>query len=308
MKKSVITMLVATTTAILLGSASVSWAQYGACEPACDVPQVEACAPTCAPTCETSYAPSCAPSCDVQCPTSYGGCYGANGVGCGSACGGLYAFVDDVARVATAPFHWVACAFTDGIYPDCGCAPRPPKTPCNPCNICGDYVGGCNDAGGCAPCAAGCPDGSYSYAQGQPVYSSQSVAAPQVYDVDSYDASPTRFSANARPVQSGSLSRALGDVMGTRRPVAPQQNAYANVQPNPIVAQRPGVRSVSYDQRVAQPQTVRPVATPAPAAPRATTNRELQNKRNVRIVSDANAAAAGSAAAGKTFGKTRPIK
>lgn len=300
MKKSVITMLVATTTAILLGSASVSWAQYGACEPACAVPQVEACAPTC----ETSYAPTCAPSCDVQCPTSYGGCYGANNAGCGSACGGLYAFVDDVARVATAPFHWVACAFTDGIYPDCGCAPRPPKTPCNPCNICGDYVGGCNDGGGCAPCA----NGSYSYAAGQEVYSSQNLAAPQVYDVDSYDSSPTRFSANARPVQSGSLSRALGDVLGTRRPVAPQanMNAYAGVQPNSVVAPQTGVRSVSYDQRVVQPQTVRHVATPAVAAPRATTNRELQNKQNVRIVSDVPNA--GSVGAAKTFGKTRPIK
>ena len=132
MKKSVLTLL-ATTTAILLGSASVSFAQYGACEPACAVPAVEACAPTC----EASYAPTCDVPCQPTC-----GSYGANCAGYGNACGGLYTFVDDVARVATAPFRWVACAFTEGIYPDCGCAPRPPKTPCNPCTICGDYVGG----------------------------------------------------------------------------------------------------------------------------------------------------------------------
>lgn len=297
MKKSVLTLL-ATTTAILLGSASVSFAQYGACEPACAVPAVEACAPTC----EASYAPTCDVPCQPTC-----GSYGANCAGYGNACGGLYTFVDDVARVATAPFHWVACAFTEGIYPDCGCAPRPPKTPCNPCTICGDYVGGCNDAaGGCAPCAEGCGNGQISYAVEQGGYYPQSYGAPQYYDADSYDSSPTRLSANTRVNGNGSFSRALGDVLGTRRPVAPQSNVYANVQPNSVVAPQTGVRSVSYDQRVVQPQTVRHVATPAVAAPRSTTNRELQNKQNVRIVSDAPNA--GSADVGKTFGKTRPIK
>ena len=315
MKKSVIALLVATTTAVL-GSATVSFAQYGACEPACAVPAVEACAPTC----DTSYAPTCAPSCDVPCPPTCGtygtGCAGYAGAGCGSAYGGLFAFVDDVARVAVAPFQWVACAFTDGIYPDCGCAPKPPKTPCNPCNICGDYVGGCNDAGGCAPCAGGYAGGyaggQLSYAA-QNAYPAQSYAAPQsqYYDVESYDSSPTRFSANTRPVQNGGFSNALGEVLGTRRSVNPQtvnpqSNMYANVQPSPVVAPQSGVRPASYDQRVVESQIVRHVAAPLSEAPTASANRELQNKQNVRIV--ASVPEANVATGAKNFGVTRPVK
>ena len=312
MKKTVITLLVATTSAFLLGSATVSFAQYGACEPACAVPAVEACAPTC----DTSYAPTCAPSCDVPCPPSCGsygaGCAGYGNAGYGSVCGGLYAFVDDVARVATAPFHWVACAFTDGIYPDCGCAPRPPKTPCNPCNICGDYVGGCNDSAGCAPCAGGYAggyaNGQFSYAVNQGAYSSQSYAAPQpqYYNVDSYDSSPTRYSANTRPVQNGGFSNAMSEILGTRRPVNPQSNMYANVQPTPVVAPQTGVRPASYDQRVVESQVVRHVAAPSIDAQTAAMNRELQNKQNVRIVASVPEANAANGA--KTFGVTRPVK
>ncbi len=308
MKKSVIARLVATTTAFL-GSATLSFAQYGACEPACAVPAVEACAPTCdtsyAPTC----APTCAPSCDVPCPPSCGN-YG--GVGCGNAYGGLFAIVDDVARVATAPFQWIACAFTDGIYPDCGCAPRPPKTPCNPCNICGDYVGGCNDAGGCAPCAGGYAGGyaggQFSYAAAQNAYPVQNYAAPQsqYYDVESYDSSPTRFSANTRPVQNGGFSSALGEVLGTRRPANPQPNMYANVQPTPVVAPQSGVRPASYDQRVVESQVVRHVAAPSIDAQTARMNSELQNKQNVRIV--ASVPEANAATGAKSFGVTRPVK
>ncbi len=307
MKKSMIALLVATTTAFL-GSATLSCAQYGACEPACAVPAVEACAPTC----DASYAPSCAPTCDVPCPPSCG-TYSA---GCGNACGGLFAFVDDVARVATAPFHWIACAFTDGIYPDCGCAPRPPKTPCNPCNICGDYVGGCNDAAGCAPCAggyAGGYGGQFSYAVAQNAYPVQNNAAPQAqyYDVESYDASPTRFSANTRPVQNGGFSGALGDFLGTRRPIDPQPvnpraNVYANVQPTPVVAPQNGVRSASYDQRVVESQVVRHVAAPSIDVQATRTNGELQNRPNVRVV--ASVPEANAATGAKTFGVTRPVK
>ena len=142
MKSSVKISLLAAVAAVLLTGASASYAQYGACAPACDVPSIPACAPsyevpTCAPTCDV---PTCdVPTCDI--PT-YGSSYGYD-----SACYTGCDFARSVSELAAAPFKWIICELTSGIYPDCGCAPRPPKSNCNPCTICGDYVGGCNETG-----------------------------------------------------------------------------------------------------------------------------------------------------------------
>ena len=316
MKKSVKNMLATTVAALLLSSVSASFAQYGACEPACEIPAVEACAPTCAaPSCDVSCAPSCAPTGEYCSP--YANSYG-----------GVCNLVDDVARVAVAPFRWVAGAFTEGIYPDCGCAPRPPKTNCNPCNICGDYVGGCND-GACG--SNYCQNyGNYgasqfSYAEGRLSYPAQNYGSSDVYDVESYDASPTRANySSVNPFNtSNSFSQSLRNVFGAQRPadasfvnaqpnrvLNAQPNSFANVQPNMSVGARSNaVRAVNYEQRpvqmqdIRQDQTVRAMPQPQPNAPQL---RELQNRQNVRIV--ASAPEANEFPAAKTFGKTRPVK
>ena len=130
MKSSVKISLLAAVAAVLLTGASASYAQYGACAPACDVPSIPACAPsyevpTCAPTCDV---PTCdVPTCDI--PT-YGSSYGYD-----SACYTGCDFARSVSELAAAPFKWIICELTSGIYPDCGCAPRPPKSNCNPCTI-----------------------------------------------------------------------------------------------------------------------------------------------------------------------------
>lgn len=169
-----------------------------ACEPVCDVPPA-ACEPTCdvAP-CE----PSCGPSfgCEPYCGPGYGG-YGGFGccVPCCVPCCDLASLVGGALNVATAPFHWAAAMLTEGIYPDCGCAPRPPRTNCDPCDICGNFVGGCGeecDAPACANGYAGYNGyngyannygGGYGYDAG-----SYPVGA---YDSEAYDASPTRQKA-----------------------------------------------------------------------------------------------------------------
>lgn len=316
MNKSVKTTLAATAALFLLSCASASFAQYGACEPACDVPAVEACAPTCeAPTCDV---PSCAPSClpnDGYCP-QYANSYG-----------GVCNLVDDVARVAVSPFRWIAGAFTEGIYPDCGCAPRPPKTNCNPCNICGDYVGGCNDgscgANYCNPCAGNYGAGQLTYAETQGGYPAQSYNSPSVYDVESYDSSPTRGNySSANPFSmDASFTQTLRNVFGTQRPANAsfanartnqimnvQPNVFANAQPNQIVSVQPNsVRPVNYEQRPVQMQDIRQAQNDrAMPQPNARQLRELQNKQNVRIV--AATPETNAAPTAKTFGKTRAIK
>ena len=113
------------------------FAQYGsgACDATCDVPSVSY-----APTCE---APSCEPTCDVGYGSSVDCGVGYYGDSCyNDACyPDLCGLITGVLNVAASPFKWVYCELTNGIYPDCGCAPRPEKQACNPCNICGDYVG-----------------------------------------------------------------------------------------------------------------------------------------------------------------------
>lgn len=337
MKKSVKSIFAAAAVALIFGGASVSYAQYGgACAPACDVPAVEACAPSCdVPTCE----PTCTPACDTSCVPSCGTSYGCD-TGC-NPCAGFCTILDDVARVAVSPFHWVACAFTDGIYPDCGCAPRPPKTACNPCTVCGDYVGGCNDGSCGASCNGGCDscgNADYSYYGGQGVYSNApNFSAPKVYDVETYDASPSRgsYSYNNRS-NAPTFTQTLRNVFGTQRPIDAELAALAQanatnranmpgqsvkiepVQTNPMpvaannryASRTNSVRPVAYDEAKGQRQNVRQAqleAVRAAQAQEARVNRELQNKQNVRVVSESVRNAA-PAASGKTFGTTRPVK
>ncbi len=230
--------LLAVVSAVLLTGASASYAQqYGACAPTCDVPALPACAPSCevptyAPTCDTPTCDvaTCAPTCDNP---MYGSLYG-----CDAACYTGCDLARSVSELAAAPFKWIFCELTSGIYPDCGCAPRPPKSNCNPCTICGDYVGGCNDSGcyatggytslQCSPC-----DQNYSF----PSYSSQSSyqSAPtsglNFYDVEAYDASPSKMSAklptyNSRVANAPkndfttNVAMSLQRAFGTTRPAA----------------------------------------------------------------------------------------
>ena len=158
-----------------------------ACEPVCDVPPA-ACEPTCdvAP-CE----PSCGPAfgCDPYCGPGYGYC----GFGGCAPCYDLAALVGGARDVATAPFHWAAAMLTEGIYPDCGCAPRPPKTNCDPCDICGNFVGGCGEECDAPPCANGYGGYANNYGGG---YGYDAGAYPVgAYDSETYDASPTRQKA-----------------------------------------------------------------------------------------------------------------
>ena len=285
MKKSLKTLLTAVASVCALSVASASFAQYGACEPACDVPAVEACAPN-------IEAPSCGPVYDTTCAPSYEPGYGCDiGYGCG---GGLHSFLDGVAQVAVAPFRWIACAFTEGVYPDCGCAPIPPRNPCNPCTVCGDYVGGCNDA----YCANGYGGGQLSYATAPNPYPIQSYGAPvDYYDVESYDASPTRLSMNGRENSGVNFARSFQNPNGMQRPVAPRANVFANAQPN--AAPNP-VRPVNYEQmrNLSQSRDVRAMNRPLP--------QQVQNVENPRFV--ASAPEAPVAPSAKTFGTTRAIR
>lgn len=322
MKMSAKIAVVITSAMTAFAFATQSFAQYGACAPACDTPAIPSCAPTCdlpapscAPTCDLP-APSCAPTCDLPAPTC--GTLGL-GYGCNPcATGGLCSVVDGAARAFAAPFKWVACAFTDGIYPDCGCAPRPPKSNCNPCTICGDYVGGCNDGNG-AMCSSPCNyANSYNFAAPTIYQNDVNVVPPgaEYYDAEAYDASPTsvsqahRFSANLNPRVAAPNRQSVN---GQRVPVARPQNAEI------MVAQRlesnravESVRPVNYEQaraKVAVERVVAPNVQPnvRPNVQASAQNiAVMQNKENVRVVDPSRAQA--PAAVGKTFGKTRPIK
>ena len=159
MKKWKTTFVVSAALMIVFGASS-AFAQYGsgACGPTCDVPIASA--PTCdVPTCE----PTCSVPTGVNCGEAYGCDAGFCGNDCyGSSCFDLCGFLNGTLNVAISPFRWIACELTDGVYPDCGCAPRLEKTKCDPCTICGDYVGGCNDQCEGLPCGS-CND---CYGQG----------------------------------------------------------------------------------------------------------------------------------------------
>ncbi len=288
-----------TATLIMAFGVTNAFAQYGsgACAPTCEVPTASY-APSCdVPTCDV-------PGCDVGCgpSTCYGsgcygdGCYGENG------CFSLYGLVNGALNVAVSPFRWIYCEFTDGIFPDCGCAPRPPKAPCNPCTICGDYVGGCND--NCEGYPAGnycCQDaGGYANTYPSGVYSSA------VYDVEQYDASPTR---------GGQALPTLPINRGGRNDFSMKSRNF-NVSnmfgPAPRIS---NVRSVSYEQQnansvpaqVSQRVVVSQVQPPVRNdVQKIQSARELQNKQNVRIV--AETAELGRAANSKTFGTTRTVQ
>ncbi|MBP5621127.1 MAG: hypothetical protein J6X44_03840, partial [Thermoguttaceae bacterium] len=226
----------------------------------------------------------------------------------GSGCFSFYGLVNGALNVAVSPFRWIYCEFTDGVFPDCGCAPRPPKAPCNPCTICGDYVGGCND--NCEGYPAGnycCQEADGYYQQGGYANSySSGVYSSAVYDVEQYDASPTR---------GGQALPTLPINRGARNDYSMQRRNY-NV-PN-VVEAGPGtssVRSVSYErqnagvvpaqipQRIVAPQ----VQAPARIGVQTIQNeRELQNKQNVRVV--AERADLSRAASSKTFGTTRSVQ
>ena len=297
MKMSTKLAVIMTSALSALAFATQSFAQY-ACAPACDVPA----APACAPTCDLP-APTCAPTCDLPLPSCEPTCAPACGtLGLGYACnpcatGGLCAVIDGAARAAIAPFKWAACAFTDGIYPDCGCAPRPPKTACNPCAICGDYVGGCNDRNYNA-CGS-----AYNY--GAPVYQNDVGVVPQgaeYYDAEAYDSSPTSVS-QAHRFSASSLNPRVAAPQ--RQTIEPQRVPSAPRNLDVMVAQRlesnrnvEAVRPVNYEQARSRVAAERVVPAPNPQL--------MQNKENVRIV-DPNRAQA-PAAVGKTFGTTRPIK
>ena len=177
----------------------------GACAPNCELPPVcepvaPACEPvSCEPTCDVMPCePTCAPSCGPAygCEPSCGYGYGYGGFCC-NPCYDVAAFVGGAlggaVNVATAPFHWAAAMLTEGIYPDCGCAPRPPKTNCDPCDMCGNFVGGCGEECETPVCANGYAGYNNAYANG---YGYDASAYPVgTYDSEAYDASPTRQKA-----------------------------------------------------------------------------------------------------------------
>jgi hypothetical protein len=143
----------------------------------------------CEPTCGPSF--GCEPYCGPG--YGYGGfccnpCYDVAAI-VGGALGGAF-------EVASAPFHWAAAMLTEGIYPDCGCAPRPPKTNCDPCDMCGNFVGGCGEECETPVCANGYVNNyANNYAGG---YGYDASAYPVgAYDSEAYDASPTRQKAPA---------------------------------------------------------------------------------------------------------------
>jgi hypothetical protein len=288
------------------------FAQYGsgACDATCDVPSVSY-----APTCE---APSCEPTCDVGYGSSVDCGVGYYGDSCyNDACyPDLCGLITGVLNVAASPFKWVYCELTNGIYPDCGCAPRPEKQACNPCNICGDYVGGCNDncesfpAGNCYPQNA---EIYYQDAGGYyPSPSSAGSYSSAFYDVEQYDASPTRGGQKVPTLPINGTGRNdfsmrsirnfdVQDIVGNTKKVS-------------------NVRSVSYEQQ--NVKSARPVQTQVQlqqkntvrnVQPQTRTNvqnlqnaKELQKKQNVRIVAENNNV--GRNENSKAFGKTRSIK
>ncbi|MBR4832892.1 MAG: hypothetical protein IKU86_00970 [Thermoguttaceae bacterium] len=184
-----------------------------ACEPVCDVPPT-ACEPTCdvPPTCGPAL--GCAPYCD----SGYG--YGCGYGGFCNPCYDVAAIVGGALDVATAPFHWAAAMLTEGIYPDCGCAPRPPKTNCDPCDMCGNFVGGCGEECETPVCANNY--GYNNYGAG-----SYPVGA---YDAETYDASPTRQKSAPGPVPTTNAAPETlpqeavrrGDLSFAPRPQAPR--------------------------------------------------------------------------------------
>lgn len=292
-----------------------AFAQYGsgACAPACDVPTAFY-APTCdIPSCEPA---SNVPACDVPtCGTGYGyfdnycydGSFGSYGFN-------AQCFISEALNVAISPFKWVYCEFTDGIFPDCGCAPRPPKTACNPCTICGDYAGGCNDnceAPACDPCANGYyPQNQNSYT---PAYSAD-IYSSATYDVEQYDASPTRGS-NAvpnLPINSNGQNK-LSAMPRPRSFNFNIQDAVGNTR------RAYNVSSVSYEQN-AHIQNVRPVQAKAvvsvqrqranveqatPLAPIVQRGTQAQLFSNPQMISSQEETTENVV---KSFGRSRPIR
>lgn len=303
---------------MIVFGASSAFAQYGsgACGPTCDVPIASA------PTCDV---PTCEPTCSLPTGVSCGEAYGCDAGFCGNDCYGgscfdLCGFLNGTLNVAISPFRWIACELTDGIYPDCGCAPRPEKTKCDPCTICGDYVGGCNDNCEGLPCG-GCND---CYGQGT-VVSQQSqsgyygstpagVYSSAVYDVEQYDASPTRGGAQVPTLPINRNSRNDFSSMNRSRTFGTSSMLGFNMNPA-------NVRAVSYEQnalaaqnRVANAnleQVRQSAVRPNANMQRQTSSRQLQNlqnKNNVRIVTETPNVQSEPNSNGKTFGKTRPIK
>lgn len=294
MKSSTKISLLAAVAAVLLTGASASYAQYGACAPACDVPSLPACAPscevpTCAPTCET---PTCdIPTCDIPTYGSLYGCESAPYTGCDLA--------RSVSELAAAPFKWIICELTSGIYPDCGCAPRPPKSNCNPCTICGDYVGGCNDSGcyatggyssmQCSPCDQNYPIPSYS---SQSSYQSAPVSGLNFYDVEAYDASPSKMSAklptyNSRVASApkndftANVAMSLQRAFGTTRPAAQFRPVEETIERS-----REIVREVEPQQYAAAPRREAPVAQRRTVAQNAPLDRSANSVRSVSYEQD----------------------
>ena len=302
MKRNLIIAPFASAAFLIVVGVSNAFAQYGsgACAPTCDVPTAT-CAPTYeAPSCDvpTCGAPSCEATCDVGYETGYCGtdC-------CNSCCVDLCGFITGTLNAVASPFKWILCGFTDGLYPDCGCAPVPKEEPCNPCNICGDYVGGCGDScfsGGCSDCNNYAGQTAFYASQPQDAYASS------VYDVEQYDSSPTRGSTQVPtlPINSGAQNRLsfnrvrnfnLPEVLGNQRVSS-------------------SIRSVGYEQKAQMHperiQNVRndQVRVASPKVKGQTTNRShnIQDKANVRIVKEQLPKS--SSATGRVFGTTRPIQ
>lgn len=211
----------------------------GACAPNCELPPVcEPVAPACEPVCELPPA-ACEPTCDVPptcgpaigCEPYCGPCYGYGGF-CAPCCD-LAAIVGGALDVATAPFHWAAAMLTEGIYPNCGCAPRPPKTNCDPCDVCGNFVGGCGEECDAPPCAGGY-GGTYNGYDNYNAYNGYNNANSYpvgAYDAEAYDSSPTRQKSapglasptNASPETLPQEAVRRGSLSFAPRPQAPRQ-------------------------------------------------------------------------------------
>ncbi len=288
-----------------------AFAQYGsgACVPACDIPT-------------SSYAPTCdvssldVPSCDVGCGASFscglGGCDAGCCRGCGLApCGSVGGLLD----AAFSPFRWIYCEFTDGIFPDCGCAPRPPKTACNPCTICGDYIGGCNDnCEGYSGRNYCCQNDGWNYEQSQNGYANShpaGVYSSAVYDVEQYDSSPTQGS-QALPTLP--INRGARDDFSLHRRVFNVQNAVG------VTSRASNVRSVGYERQTAnnakvlQAQSQRKNAVPQVRSLERIEVHENQNvhtqrnkQKNQVIVEKPDSNLVRSASS-KIFGSTRAVK
>ncbi len=287
------------TATALLFFANQTFAQYGACAPACET-SVQACAPSC-----ESY-PTCDATCDVGC---YADCYGDYGCCNPCDCFSIPALFNGVCSVVTAPFRWICCGFTDGVFPDCGCAPRPPKSNCNPCDICGNYQGGCND--NCDYSCGGTYGGSCGSYESCSPCGSNAIPQPanqgsynDSYSVGAYDA----YAQNA-PIFNGAKNFGVQKSVNPNLPV--RSEVALPLQATQTSPQRSPLRSVSYEQKVgafrqAATQGLNRQAVPMQNAPQVA--RARQNNANVQAPQGVVERPTQENANVRSFGMSRPVR